>query len=96
MRGLVRDVLEVDRDAERAVEAVLAERAEAVVVESARGAVEALAWLREARAGRGVLVALPEPERRGARASSRWESRCWRACGRGRATRRSRAGCSAA
>jgi len=60
--GLVRDVLEVDREVERAVEAVLAERAEAVVVESARGAVEALAWLREARAGRGVFVALPEPE----------------------------------
>ncbi|MGI9658104.1 MAG: chromosome segregation SMC family protein, partial [Gaiellaceae bacterium] len=31
IRGLVRDVLEVDRDAERAVEAVLADRAEAVV-----------------------------------------------------------------
>jgi chromosome segregation protein len=61
VRGLVRDVLEVDRDAERAVEAVLAERAEAVVVASARSAVEALAWLREARAGRGILVALPEP-----------------------------------
>jgi chromosome segregation protein len=61
-RALVRDVLEVDRDAERAVEAVLAERAEALVVENARGAVMALAWLREARAGRGVFVALPEPD----------------------------------
>jgi len=65
VRGLVRDVLEVDRDAERAVEAVLAERAEAVVVESARGAVAALAWLREAGAGRGVFVALPEPAAEG-------------------------------
>ena len=47
------------------MEAVLAERAEAVVVESARGAVEALAWLRETRAGRGILVALPEPSAEG-------------------------------
>jgi len=60
VRGLVRDVLEVDREVERAVEAVLAERAEAVVVDSARGAVAALAQLREARAGRGVFVALPD------------------------------------
>ena len=33
IRGLVRDLLEVDRDVEAAVEAVLAERAEAVVVD---------------------------------------------------------------
>jgi chromosome segregation protein len=62
IRGLVRDLLEVDRDVERAVETVLAERAEAVVVDSAEGAVSALEALRQARAGRGVLVAVPPPD----------------------------------
>ena len=61
LRGLVRDLLEVDRDVERAVEAVLAERAGALVVDEGRGAVAALAALREARAGRGLFMALPEP-----------------------------------
>jgi chromosome segregation protein len=61
VRGLVRDLIEVDRDAERAVEAVLAECAEAVVVEDARSAVAALARLRESGAGRGVFVALADP-----------------------------------
>jgi chromosome segregation protein len=65
VRALVRDVLEVDRDAERAVEAVLAERAEAVVVDDLRGAVAGLDWLRSAGAGRGVFVALPEPASEG-------------------------------
>ncbi|MDJ0852389.1 MAG: chromosome segregation protein SMC [Myxococcota bacterium] len=62
LRGLLRDLLEVDREVEPAVEAVLAERAGALVVERAEGAVEALDALREAQAGRGVLVALPAPE----------------------------------
>ncbi|HEY5658697.1 MAG TPA: chromosome segregation protein SMC, partial [Myxococcota bacterium] len=61
IRGLVRDVLEVDREVERAVEAVLADRAEALVVETAEGAVSALEALRESRAGCGILLtALPE------------------------------------
>ena len=60
VRGLVRDLVEVDRDVERAVEAVLADRAEAIVVDRAEGAVDALAALRQAEAGRGVFVALPQ------------------------------------
>jgi len=56
LRGLVREFLEVDVEAERAVEAVLAERAEAIVVENAGGAVGALDRLREVGAGRGVFV----------------------------------------
>jgi len=59
VRGLVRDVVEVDREVERAVEAVLADRAEAIVVERAELAVDGIAALRDARAGRGVFVALP-------------------------------------
>ncbi|MEE3330728.1 MAG: chromosome segregation protein SMC [Myxococcota bacterium] len=63
VRGLVRDLVEVDRDVERAVEAVLADRAEAIVVDHAEGAVDALAALRAAEAGRGVFVALPQESR---------------------------------
>jgi chromosome segregation protein len=62
LRGLVREFLEVDAHAERAVEAVLAERAEAIVVENAGGAVGALERLREAGAGRGVFVVEPRTE----------------------------------
>ena len=62
IRGLVRDVLEVDRDAERALEAVLADRAQAVVVDSAEGAVAALETLHETRAGHGVFVVMPGPD----------------------------------
>jgi chromosome segregation protein len=57
VRGLVRDLVEVDRDAERAVEAVLGESAGAVVVGGADLALEALATLRREGAGRGVFVA---------------------------------------
>ncbi|MCP4036825.1 MAG: chromosome segregation protein SMC [bacterium] len=60
--GLVREFLEVDFDAERAVEAVLAERAEAIVVKNAGGAVGALERLRDAGAGRGVFVVEPKNE----------------------------------
>jgi len=56
IRALVRDVLAVDRDVEVAVEAVLAERAEGLVVERAEGALSAIAALREAQGGRGVFV----------------------------------------
>ena len=59
LRGLVRDLVEVDREVERAVEAVLADRAEAVVVERPESALAALTALREAAAGRGVFVSLP-------------------------------------
>jgi chromosome segregation protein len=57
-RGLVRDLLEVDREVEGAVEAVLAERAEAIVVDQPATAIAALERLRAAQAGRGVLVSL--------------------------------------
>ena len=59
LRALVRDVLEADRDAEAAVEAVLAERAEALVVSRREDALAAIAALREAGAGRGAFVAVP-------------------------------------
>ena len=62
IRGLVRDLLEVDREVEAAVEAVLADRAEAIVVERPAGALSALEDLRSARAGRGIFVTSPEPE----------------------------------
>ncbi len=55
VRGLVREVLQVEPELEVAVEAVLAERAEALVVDRAEGAVEALEALRRAKAGRGVF-----------------------------------------
>jgi len=61
LRGLVRDALEVEPHAERAVEAVLAERAEALVVDRAGGALSALEALRSSGAGRGIFV-LPPPE----------------------------------
>jgi len=56
LRELVRDVFEVERHAERAVEAVLADRAEGVVVDRPGGALSALEALRSAGAGRGVFV----------------------------------------
>jgi len=62
VRGLVRDLLEVDRDAESAVEAVLADRAEAIVVDGPEGAMAALESLRASRAGRGVFVSSPAPD----------------------------------
>jgi len=62
IQGLVRDLLEVDREIEAAVEAALADRAEAIVVEQPEGALSALDDLRSARAGRGIFVARPAPE----------------------------------
>ncbi len=60
LRALVRDVLEVEPEAERAVEAVLAERAEAWVAERPEGALAALDLLRAADAGRAVFVCDPQ------------------------------------
>ena len=56
VRALVRDVLAADREVEVAVEAVLAERAEGLVVDRPEGALSAIAALRSAEAGRGVFV----------------------------------------
>jgi chromosome segregation protein len=56
IRGLVREAFEAEPGLERALEAVLAERAEGVVVTQAAGALAALEALRRAGAGRGVLV----------------------------------------
>jgi chromosome segregation protein len=61
VRALLRDVIEVDREVEQAVETVLAERTGALVVEDAAGAVAAVESLRAAQAGGGAFVALPEP-----------------------------------
>jgi chromosome segregation protein len=67
LRGLVRDVLDVDPEAERAVEAVLRERAEAWVATRLEGALAALERVREAGAGRAVFVLDPpdDASRRG-------------------------------
>jgi chromosome segregation protein len=59
LRGMVRDEIEADREVERAVEAALADRAEALVVDRAQGAVDALAELHGSRAGRAVFVSQP-------------------------------------
>lgn len=56
LRGLVRDSLDVDAGVEKAVEAVLAERAEALVVENGSRAVQAIDALRRADGGRAVLI----------------------------------------
>ncbi len=56
VRGLVRDAFEVGAAHERAVEAVLADRAEGVVLAQGASPLEALQALRGANAGRGVLV----------------------------------------
>jgi chromosome segregation protein len=62
IRGLVRDVLIVDRELEGAVEAALAERAQALVVTRPEGALAAIAALRGAQAGHGVFVLEPDEE----------------------------------
>ena len=56
VRALVREILEPEREVELAVEAVLAERAEGLVVERAEGALAAFGALRQAAAGRALLV----------------------------------------
>lgn len=63
LKGLVRELLEADSEVERAVEAVLADRADAIVIDESKGALAALEALREEGAGRGVFVvqrAVPE------------------------------------
>jgi chromosome segregation protein len=59
VRGLVRDFIEAEREIERAVEAALADCAEALVVDAPSGAVSALELLHAARAGRAVFVTAP-------------------------------------
>jgi len=56
LEGLVRELIEADPDVERAVEAVLADRAEAIVVDASGSALAALEALRESGAGRGAFV----------------------------------------
>ncbi|MFP6655190.1 MAG: AAA family ATPase, partial [Myxococcota bacterium] len=56
LRGLVRELLEAAPDVERAVEAVLGERADAIVIDESEGALAALETLRAESAGRGVFV----------------------------------------
>jgi len=56
LRGLVRDFLEADAEVERAVEAALADRTDALVAETPAGALSALALLRSGGAGRAVFV----------------------------------------
>ncbi len=56
VRGLVREMLDADPEVESAVEAVLSDRAEAVVVERGEGALSALRALHSAEAGRGVFL----------------------------------------
>jgi len=62
LRGLLREGLDVDPGCERAVEAALAERADALVVDRPDRALAAIEALREARAGRAIFAA-PPPER---------------------------------
>jgi chromosome segregation protein len=62
LRALVRDVLEADAAVERAVEAVLQERAEAFVATGLEAALSALERVRTADAGRAVLVIEPPDE----------------------------------
>jgi chromosome segregation protein len=56
LKGLVRELIEADPEVERAVEAVLADRAEAIVIDDSKGALAALEALRAEGAGRGVFV----------------------------------------
>lgn len=56
LKGLLRDVLEIDRGYERAVEVTLSGAAEAVVMESSEVALTAMEALGAAEAGRGVFV----------------------------------------
>jgi chromosome segregation protein len=52
----VRDLLEADSEVERAVEAVLSDRADAIVIDESQGALDALDLLRREEAGRGVFI----------------------------------------
>lgn len=63
--AVARDVLDADREVEGAVEAVLAERAEALVVRDLGGALSAVEALRATNAGRGVFLAQRDADLRG-------------------------------
>ena len=66
LKGLVRELLEADSEVEKAVEAVLADRADAIVIDESKGALAALETLRAEGAGRGVFVVQREvPELQG-------------------------------
>ena len=56
LRGLVRDLLDVEGEAERAVGIVLADRADALVMSDGSRAVAALDSLHQAQVGRGVFL----------------------------------------
>lgn len=56
LRGLVRDLVQSEPAVEAAVEAVLADRADALVAERSAGAVQALEELRRGDVGRGVFI----------------------------------------
>jgi chromosome segregation protein len=60
--GLVADVLRVEPRHERAIEAVLGERLQLVVVESHQAGLRAVEYLRKAAAGRASFVPLTEME----------------------------------
>jgi len=60
--GLVADVLRVEPRHERALEAVLGERLQLVVVESQKAGLRAVEYLRKAAAGRASFVPLTERE----------------------------------
>ena len=59
LKGLLRDGLRADPEVETAVDAILAERSKAILVEGAAGALAALASLREQAAGRGIFLVEP-------------------------------------
>ncbi|WP_434389258.1 chromosome segregation protein SMC [Melittangium boletus] len=61
--GLVADVLSTTPRYERAVEAVLGERLQHVVVESRDKGVELVEYLKDAAEGRGSFLPVPAPER---------------------------------
>lgn len=56
LRGLLRDVIEVEQGFEIAVEAAMAGAAEALVVDGPGGAISSLEALHDASAGRGVFI----------------------------------------
>src|SRR5260370_31298017 len=60
--GLVADVLRVEPRYERAIEAVLGERLQLVLVESHAAGLKAVEYLRRAAAGRASFVPLTEME----------------------------------
>ena len=62
LKGLLSDGLIVDQELEKAVDAILAERSEAILVAGAPGALAALANLRDEAAGRGVFLVNPSGE----------------------------------